>query len=253
MRQKNDIINNCKADLKKGLKYPIVKKLLFIDDDMDFLESNRLYFCKKNYNVFCVDKPEDAISLLSSTSMDCIILDIDMPDMSGFEVCQKIRNFSGSPIIFLSGLTDTKNRIASFQVGGDDFLAKPYDILELELRIEARIRKNEQVFFSDVMRFGNLCIDENRRIITYKGRLGEFTALQFDIIAFMARNPEKVFSYEQLYDQIWKEPIMKSRHNLQVAVATVRQKLSQLCDGKQYIRTVARKGYYFTSDESNST
>ena len=173
-----------------------------------------------------------------------------LPDMTGFEVCQKIRDISGTPIIFLSGLADIKNRISSFQAGGDDFLAKPYDIIELELRIEARIRKNEQVFFSDIMRFGDLCIDENRRMITYKERPGEFSALQFDIIAFMARNPGKVFSYEQIYDRIWKEPILKSRHNLQVAVATVRQKMARLCDGRQYIRTLARKGYYFTPDET---
>lgn len=226
-----------------------MKKLLFIDDDMDFLESNRLYFSKKKYNVFCVNTPQDAISLLSTISVDCIILDIDMPEITGFELCKKIRNYSATPIIFLSGYSDIKNRIASFQAGGDDFLAKPYDILELELRIQARIRKNEQVFFSDVLHYGDLCIDQNRRIITYNGTAGDFSALQFDIIALMARNPGKVFSYEQLYDQIWKEPIIKSRHNLQVAIATVRQKLSQLCEGKQYIRTVSRKGYYFISEE----
>lgn len=226
-----------------------MKKILFIDDDVDFLESNRLYFKKRQYQVFCVNNPLDALSLLSSTSIDCIILDIDMPDITGFEVCKKIRKLSGTPIIFLSGFSNTQNRIASFQSGGDDFLAKPYDILELELRIEARIRKEEQVFFSEVLSYGNLTIDENRRIITYDGKIGDFSALQFDIVAFMARNPGKVFSYEQLYDQIWKEPLFKSRHNLQVAVATVRQKLAQLCDGKQYIRTVSRKGYYFTSEE----
>ena len=226
-----------------------MKKLLFIDDDTDFLQSNRLYFERKNYEVFCLSKPDDAVSLLSSTAVDCIILDIDMPGITGFEVCQKIRVLSGTPVIFLSGLSDIKNRIASFKAGGDDFLAKPYDIIELELRIEARIRKNEQVFFSDIMRFGDLCIDKNRRLITYQEMPGEFTSLQFDIIAFMARNPGKVFSYEQLYDRIWKEPILKSRHNLQVAVATVRQKLARLCGGRQYIRTVARKGYYFTADE----
>lgn len=227
-----------------------MKKLLFIDDDTDFLKSNRLYFERKNYEVFCLNKPNDAIPFLSSTAIDCIVLDIDMPDMTGFEVCQKIRDISGTPIIFLSGLADIKNRISSFQAGGDNFLAKPYDIIELELRIEARIRKNEQVFFSDIMRFGDLCIDENRRMITYKERPGEFSALQFDIIAFMARNPGKVFSYEQIYDRIWKEPILKSRHNLQVAVATIRQKMARLCDGRQYIRTLARKGYYFTPDET---
>lgn len=124
-----------------------MKKLLFIDDDTDFLKSNRLYFERKNYEVFCLNKPNDAIPFLSSTAIDCIVLDIDMPDMTGFEVCQKIRDISGTPIIFLSGLADIKNRISSFQAGGDDFLAKPYDIIELELRIEARIRKNEQVFF----------------------------------------------------------------------------------------------------------
>ena len=230
-----------------------MKKLLFIDDDIDFLESNRLYFQKKQYEVFCISKPRDALSLLSATAIDCIILDIDMPDITGFEICQKIRNISGVPIIFLSGFSDIGNRIASFHAGGDDFLAKPYDILELELRINARIRKNENVFFSDVLRFGGLCIDENRRIITYNEKVGDFSALQFDIVALMARNPEKVFSYEQLYDQVWKEPIVKSRHNLQVAVSTVRQKLAQLCDGKQYIRTVSRKGYYFTPDELQSS
>ena len=226
-----------------------MKKLLFIDDDMDFLESNRLYFSRRHYEVFCVNSPKDALSLLSSISVDCIILDIDMPDSTGFEVCQKIRAISGTPVIFLSGLSDTQNRIASFQAGGDDFLAKPYDILELELRIEARIRKNEKVFFSDVMHFDKLCIDENRHLVTYDGTPGEFSALQFDIVAFMARNPGKVFSYEQIYDQVWKEPIVKSRHNLQVVVATVRQKLANLCEGRQYIRTVPRKGYYFTPDE----
>lgn len=229
-----------------------MKRLLFIDDDIDFLESNRLYFSKKQYTVFCTDNPREALVFLASTSIDCIILDIDMPNMNGFEVCQKIRNASATPIIFLSGFADSRNRIASFQVGGDDFLAKPYDILELELRIEARIRKNEQIFFSEVLRFGDLCIDENKRMITYKDNIGKFSSLQFDIILFLARNSGKVFSYEQLYDQIWKEPIIKSRHNLQVAVATVRHKLAQLCEGKQYIRTVSRKGYYFIDDSAQA-
>ncbi len=226
-----------------------MKRLLFVDDDADFLESNRLYFSRRDYEVFCCDVPKKAVSLLESTRFDCIILDIDMPDMNGFEICQKLRKSSGTPVIFLSGFSDTENRIASFRSGGDDFLAKPYDILELELRILARIRKNEDVFFLEPLQFGKLTIDPDRRIIAYDGKEGDFSALQFDIVFFLAQNSGKVFSYEQLYDQVWKEPMMKSRHNLQVAVATVRQKLSALCGGEQYIRTVSRKGYCFVWEE----
>lgn len=227
-----------------------MKRLLFVDDDADFLESNRLYFSKNGYEVLCTTSPKEALTLLSSANLDCIILDIDMPDVGGFELCQKLRRRSGIPVIFLSGLSDVETRIASFRAGGDDFLAKPYDIVELELRIVARIRKREQVFFTEPLRYGCLLIDPDQRIISYKGRMGELSALQFDIVAFLAQNPGKVFSYEQLYDQVWNQPMVRSRHNVQVAVATVRQKLAQLCEGKQYIRTVSRKGYYFSPDET---
>lgn len=224
----------------------MMKKLLFVDDDTDFLESNQLYFSRKGYEVFCADCAKKAMTVLTSIRVDCIILDIDMPHATGFELCEKLRKVTGSPVIFISGYSDIKNRIQSFRCGGDDFMAKPYDVVELELRIEARIRKNEQVFFTEKLTYGDLIIDTQRHIIEYKGKQGNFSALQFDIIAFMARNPDKVFSYEQLYEQVWKEPIVKSRHNLQVAIATIRQKLSQLCEGKQYIRTISRKGYFFT-------
>lgn len=229
-----------------------MKKLLFIDDDKDFLKSNQLYFSKKNYEVLCTTSPKKALTIVASTSLDCIILDIDMPAMNGFELCQRLRDISGVPIIFLSGYSETKNRIASFKAGGDDFLAKPYDILELELRIESRIRRIKHIFFHEIIHYGKLSIDPNRRIITYDTKTGNFSALQFDIILFLARNPKKVFSYEQLYDCVWKSPIVKSRHNLQVTISTIRQKLMELCDGKQYIQTVPRKGYQFIPDGISS-
>lgn len=228
-----------------------MKKLLFVDDDRDFLQGNQLYFSRKGYEVFCTAYPEKALELFTSIKFDCIILDIDMPDVTGFDLCQKLREYSGTPVIFLSGLCDAPNRIASFRAGGDDFLAKPYDIVELELRISARIRKPEQVFFSDKLRYGDLMIDPNQSLVTYQETIGDFTALQFDILYFLASNPGKLFSYEQLYDQIWKVPLVKSRHNLQVTVATIRQKLTQLCQGNSYIHTVSRKGYYFEAPETS--
>lgn len=223
--------------------------LIFIDDDPDFLNSNRLYFEHKGYQVFSCRDPQDALNLLSAAAADCVIMDIDMPGMDGFELCRRLREISRIPVIFLSGFSEIENRIRSFRSGGDDFLAKPYDIIELECRIQARIRRSEDVFSDNILTFGDLTIDTEKRIVTYAGKEGEFSALQFDLLAFLAQNPQKVFSYEQLYDRIWKTPIVESRHNLQVAVATIRQKLNALCDGRQYIKTVSRKGYCFVPSE----
>lgn len=223
----------------------MTKRLIIIDDDADFLKSNQLYFTKKGYEVFCCQHPRDALDLLDTADVSCVILDIDIPEMNGFEICQKLRENSAVPVIFVSGHSHIKNRIASFRSGGDDFLAKPYDILELELRIEARIRKSESVFYKDTLQFGSLSIDLDQRIISCDGNTAELPALQFDILALLAQNPGKVFSYEQLYDQVWKSPIVGSRHNLQVTVASLRQKLTELCGEQNFIRTKSRKGYYF--------
>lgn len=223
-----------------------MEKLLFIDDDLDFLESNRIYFTRKGYKVYQCSSPKEAWELLQNTAFDCVILDIDMPEIDGFSLCRHFREQSRAPVIFLSGFSDTESRIQSFQSGGDDFLAKPYDILELEYRIRARIRRSESVFYNDVLSFGPLVIDMDRRIVSYNGKEEYFSALQFDILSFLAQNPGKVFSYEQLYDRIWKTPIVGSRHNLQVTVSTIRHKLTALCNEKQYIKTVSRKGYCFS-------
>lgn len=219
--------------------------LLFVDDDRDFLNANKAYFSRRGNEVLCSENPREALKTLSHATIDCIVLDIDMPDMDGFEFCQRLREISRVPIIFLSGKAEAGNRIKSFQVGGDDFLAKPCDIVELELRIQARIKDNGKVP-DEILVFGKLIIDVGRRTVRYEQREGDFSALQFDILCLLARNPEKVFSYEQMYDRVWKTPMVGSRHNLQVAVATVRQKLVALCPEKNYIQTVPRKGYFFS-------
>lgn len=219
--------------------------LLFMDDDLDLLEFNRSYFKKLGYEVLCAENAKDALQLLSSVTLACAILDIDMPGEDGFAVCLRLREQSALPVIFLSGLTESEMRIQSFLVGGDDFLAKPYSIKELELRIKARITSASAHTDAGVLRFGDLTIDTKERTVSYLGAQELFTSLQFDVLVFLAKHPKQVFSYEQIYDRVWKTPIMGSRHNLQVIMATVRQKLAALCGEKSYIETIPRKGYRF--------
>lgn len=220
-------------------------KLLFVDDDKDILNFNCTHFKRIGYEIFRAANARDAMRIISSVMLDCVILDIDMPGIDGFDLCRRLRETSGIPVIFLSALTEEEIRVKSFLVGGDDYLAKPYNMKELELRVKSRMQGQWSHTEGRTHQFGALQIDTGRRTITYEGTVGEFTALQFDVLAFLANHPGQVFSYEQIYDRVWKSPIMGSRHNLQVVIATVRQKLISLCGGQNYIETIPRKGYRF--------
>lgn len=219
--------------------------LLFVDDDRALLCFNSTYFKKLGYDVLCAPNAQEALRILSTAALSCVILDIDMPGEDGFEVCLRLREQSALPVIFLSALTEAEMRIKSFLVGADDFLGKPYHIKELELRINARIQSATSHTDADALCFGHLLIDTKERTVSYRGVQSSFTTLQFDVLVFLAKHPRQAFSYEQIYDRVWKTPIMGSKHNLQVIIATVRQKLTTLCNGKSYIETIPRKGYRF--------
>lgn len=221
--------------------------LLFVDDDHALLDFNRSYFKKLGYEVLCAEDAREALQILSSVTLSCVILDIDMPGENGFDVCLRLREQSALPVIFLSGLTETQMRIQSFLAGGDDYLGKPYDMKELELRIKARIQGASAHTDADILHFGDLHIDARERTVSYLGIPGDFTTMQFDVLLFLAKHSGQVFSYEQIYDRVWKAPIMGSRHNLQVIMVMVRQKLAALCGGKSYIETIPRKGYRFVN------
>lgn len=115
-------------------------KILTVDDDPMILEDNKTYFSAKGYEVVCADTAQAAEKIILSNTLDCVILDVDLPDMSGFTLCENIRAKTGLPIVFLSGYTEEENRIRGLSIGGDDYVCKPYSLKELELRVQARIR-----------------------------------------------------------------------------------------------------------------
>lgn len=130
-------------------------------------------------------------------------------------------------------------------IGGDDYVCKPFSQRELELRVPGQ---NPPALRRPPC--GNPSIrrpdhQHRDRTVSFNRRYGEFSRIEFDILAFLARHPNRIYSYEQLYDNIWNEPLNESRHNVQARIASVRQKLFDLCPGKEYIQTVRRKGYQF--------
>ena len=221
--------------------------VLLVDDDLHILNANEKYLTRQGYRVSRAEDGESALKLASTAAFDAVVLDVDMPGMDGVSVCSRLREVSAVPIIFLSAYARTDDRIRGLMAGGDDYIGKPYSLVELELRLRLRIQRHKNVENGEVLRFDALEIDLGLREARFRGERAQLTVLEFDLLAFLARNPDQVFSYEQLYDRVWKAPMNQGLHSIQVCMARVRQKLDALCPGVHWIETVRRKGYRFNS------
>ncbi len=224
-------------------------RVLLVDDDPHIQSTNETFLKRMGYQTYLAENGADALAIASTTALDAVVLDVDIPDIDGVTVCRRLREVSSVPVIFLSAYARTDDRIRGLMAGGDDYLGKPYSLIELELRLRLRIQRWKNLEASEVLRFGALEIDLGLREVRYEGNAAAFTTLEFDLLAFLAQNPGQVFSYEQLHDRIWKSPMNHGLHNIQVCMARVRQKLDQLCPGIHYIETVRRKGYRFLAAE----
>lgn len=222
-----------------------MSKVLMVDDDPNVLNDNRHYFESLGYEVICAKTAGDAEAIVSSAALDCIILDVDLPDGNGFDLCIRIRDKTGLPIVFLSGYSEEQSRIRGLSIGGDDYVCKPYSLEELELRVRARIKAGRTAEPPKALQFGSLSIDPGNRTVTCKDISIDFSTYEFDVLYFLARHPGQVFAYEQLYDQIWHAPVNKGIKSLQMIIVRIRQKLSALCPEHEYIQTIRRKGYLF--------
>lgn len=220
-------------------------KVLIVDDDRNVLEDNREYFEKMGYETVCADTAGTAEEIILSAALDCVILDIDLPDGNGFELCARVREKTGLPIVFLSSYTEEQSRIKGLSIGGDDYVCKPYSLEELELRVRVRIKSGQNIKPPKPLQYGALLIDPGNRSVCFKEKSADFSTFEFDVLYFLARHPGEVFSYEQIYSQVWKSPINKGIKSLQVIIGRIRQKLLELCPNHEYIQTVRRKGYLF--------
>lgn len=221
-------------------------RVLLVDDDPHILKTNQSYLEGLGYQVVTATRGREALDIAATARLDAIVLDVEMPGLDGVEVCRRVREVSAVPILFLSAYADAEDRIRGLMAGGDDYLAKPYSLQELELRLRLRIRPRDSASAHEVLQFRDLTIDTGLREVRSGDQTAPFTALEFDLLAFLARHPGQVFSYEELYDRVWKSPMNQGIHNMQVCMARVRQKLERLCPEAHYIETIYRKGYRFS-------
>ena len=224
--------------------------ILIIDDDADlsFVISDMLE--GYGYNVTSAESADEAFSLLGSSSFDLILLDINLPDATGFEVCKELRRVSDVPVIFASARTSESDRITGFDIGGDDYLPKPYSMAELFSRIKALLRRA----YSDSderepIVFGNVKVDISARSVTKNGVSVMLSLKEFDLLACLCRHMNTAVSKEALLSEVWGTFSDVEPSTLAVHIRWLREKLEDEPASPKYIKTVYKVGYILEVSE----
>ena len=222
-------------------------KILVVDDEELLVKGIRFNLQNEGYEVITGSNGQEAVLLTRNESPDLVILDIMMPEMDGLTACAKIREFSNVPIIHLTAKADDMDKLMGFEHGADDYLTKPFNILELKARVRALLRRSGAgtQASANTLTIGTITLDFDA-INAYKnGVLADLTAQEFDVIEFLMRNPNHVYSREALLDTIWAYEYKSDIRTLDVHIRRLREKLEENPAEPQYIMTKWGVGYYF--------
>ena len=221
-------------------------KILVVDDEALLVKGIRFNLQSDGYEVITGSNGLDAVRLSQDPEVALIVLDVMMPQMDGLTACAKIREFSNVPIILLTAKTDDMDKLMGFESGADDYLTKPFNILELKARIKALLRRSRTVKEqSSTLTIGSITLDLDARNAYRSGVLVDLTAKEFDVIEFLMRNANRVYSREALLDSIWTYEYRSDIRTLDVHIRRLREKLEENPAEPQYIMTKWGVGYYF--------
>lgn len=218
--------------------------VLFLDDDASILRINRVYFESRDYRVLTASGFSEALDLLSRERVDCLVLDILMPGTDGWEVCRRLRAQGGPPIIFLTSLDERECMYRGFELGAFDYVTKPYELRELELRVRAKLRQSAGGN-GPVLSFPPLTIEPEGRRAAVNGVPLPLTTHEFDVLLLLASHPGKVFSLDEIYREVWKRPDLGRTETARNRVAQMRHKLEAACPDRLFIDRVWGKGFVF--------
>ena len=223
-------------------------KILVVDDEDLLVKGIRFNLQNDGYEVICGSNGLEAIAQTKQETPDLIILDVMMPEMDGLTACAKIREFSNIPIILLTAKAEDMDKLMGFDQGADDYLTKPFNILELKARVRALLRRANTVskeVESQTLTIGSIRLDLDARNAYRSGVLADLTAKEFDVIEFLMRNPNRVYSREALLDTIWAYEYRSDIRTVDVHIRRLREKLEENPADPQYIMTKWGVGYYF--------
>ena len=224
-------------------------KILVVDDEELLVKGIRFNLQSEGYEVLTGSNGLEAVSLAKDPDVGLILLDVMMPEMDGLTACAKIREFSDVPIILLTAKADDMDKLIGFDHGADDYLTKPFNILELKARIRALLRRSgaseRGKAAANTLTIGSITLDLDARNAYRSGVLVDLTAKEFDVIEFLMRNPNRVYSREALLDTIWAYEYRSDIRTVDVHIRRLREKLEENPAEPGYIMTKWGVGYYF--------
>ncbi|NLW38944.1 MAG: response regulator transcription factor [Peptococcaceae bacterium] len=227
-------------------------KILAVDDDPKILKILLHTLRKEGFEVITAASGEEALEKARKYSPDLVILDIMMPGMDGFETFQKLKALHDVPVVILSARSDEVDRVVGFRMGVDDYQTKPFSPTELALRVKAILRRvrDRGEGSKNVLKFGDLTLDYNKRLIACKNKKIELTPKEFEVLWLMASNPNKVFSKAHLLEKVWDSSYYGDDNTVTVHIRRIREKLEKNPSSPSYIKTVWGIGYKFEYDSN---
>lgn len=217
-------------------------KILIADDEADIVSMLRSFFENKDYLVLPATNGAEALKQVERKP-DIILLDINMPGLDGLKVCERIRDYVSCPILFLTARIEDTDKVKGFSVGGDDYIVKPFSLIELEARITAHLRREARHSFETQIRFsGDLTIDYSERCLFFADKRLGLAKKEFDIVELLSQNPGQIFDKERIYERLWGYDSEGDSSVVAEHVRRIRTKIAAYTD-RVYIETVWGCGY----------
>ena len=222
------------------------KKALVVDDEKVIVKGIKFSLEQDDIIVDCAYDGQEALDKARANEYDIILLDVMLPIMTGFEVCQQIREFSNVPIIMLTAKGDDMDKILGLEYGADDYITKPFNILEVKARIKAIMRRaSKNADSKDVISYGDLKLNEEYRRVFVGSKEINVTSREYELLELLASNPGKVYSREELLTTIWGTKYPGDVRTVDVHIRRLREKLESNPSEPRYVRTKWGSGYYF--------
>lgn len=222
--------------------------ILVCDDEKEIVDAIEIYLMQEGFGVLKAYDGEEAIALMKNNEVGLIIMDIMMPKLDGIHATMKIREFSSAPIIFLSAKSEDVDKILGLNIGADDYVTKPFNPLELVARVKSNVRRytklgNIATDDTSLYSAGGLVINDDNKEVTVDGEQVKLTPIEYNILLLLVKNQGRVFSIDQIYENIWEEEAIGADNTVAVHIRHIREKIEINPKEPRYLKVVWGVGY----------